>query len=121
MQTPGAVCDVIYNGKNITGSILPYVISINYTDRASGEADTMELVLEDSDGLWSFAWYPAKMDKISVTITYLDGTLNCGTFTIDEISLQIGMSGDIVSIRGIAAGISKSMRTLKFVPHEKKT
>lgn len=121
MQTPRASYDVVYNGKNITGNILPYVMSINYSDNSEGKSDTIELDLDDSAGLWQFAWYPTKGDQISVTISYLGNTLKCGVFTIDEITLNVSQGGDIVSIKGIAAGITKAMRTRKFVAHEKKT
>ncbi|SHN42230.1 phage late control D family protein [Chitinophaga sp. CF418] len=121
MQVAKAVYEVIYNGKNISGSILPYVLAITYSDRTSGEADTLDIALEDSSGLWQFAWHPAKGDKLSVTITFKGNVLKCGTFTIDGTTLRVGPDGDIVTIRAIAAGITSNIRTTKFIPHEQKT
>ncbi|WP_153799079.1 phage late control D family protein [Foetidibacter luteolus] len=121
MQVPKTTYEVLYNGKNITGDILPYVLSINYTDRATGEADELEIVLEDSAKLWQLDYYPTHGDTVSVQFFDLGRTLNCGAFTIDEVTASFSLDGDIVTIKALAAGIHKDLRTVKFYAHEKKT
>lgn len=115
MKAPEVNFSVTYNGKNITAEISKYTQSITYTDKAQGEADDVEIELEDIDGRWRNGWYPEKGAKLSVTI----GSLRCGTFEIDEIELK--GPPDTVTIKGIAAGITGSLRTKKSDAHENKT
>lgn len=113
--------EIVYNGTNITSDILPYVLSFNYTDKAAGETDELELTVEDTNGLWINEWYPVKGDKITARIFNLGKVLECGTFTVDEISASGGSSGNTVSIKGVAAGINKKMRTKTCYAHENKS
>lgn len=123
MIVPKNRYEVVYNGKNITGDILPYVIRFTYSDRANGEADELELLLEDTDGLWQSDWYPLKGDTISAKIYDETGrALDCGTFTVDEIKGRgTKAEGETLSIKAIAAGINKKIRTKCSYAHEKKT
>ncbi|MEO6682175.1 MAG: hypothetical protein ABIN48_05060 [Ginsengibacter sp.] len=121
MTVPKVTYEIYYQGTNITGSILPYLISFSYTDKSKGEADELEITLEDSDQLWQNAWYPTKGDKISAKIFDLGKVLDCGTFTVDEIVSSISIDGDILSIKGIGAGINKAIRTKNSYAHENKT
>lgn len=106
---------VLYNGVNITADISRYMLSITYTDKVAGESDEVEIKLEDVDAQWQNSWYPEKGAKLNVTIE----NLKCGIFEIDEIEL----SGppDEVSIRGMATGVTNSLRTKKSDAHENKT
>ncbi|UAY56269.1 phage late control D family protein [Arachidicoccus terrestris] len=114
--------EVLYNGKNITADISPNVIYISYTDRASGEADEISISLSDAAGLWQYAWYPTKGDTITLNIIKKGQPLNCGTFTIDEVTGDFSKdNGDTITIKALAAGINKNIRTCKFTAHEKKT
>jgi phage protein D len=121
MIVPKAAYEIIYNGTNITGNILPYTISFSYTDKSKGEADEIELLLEDSDKLWQNEWYPTKGDKVSAKIFYMGNTLDCGTFVVDEITGSGSAEGDLIAIKGIAAGINKKIRTKLSSAHENKT
>lgn len=121
MIAPGPSYEIVYDGKNITGDILPYVISFTYTDKTAGEADELELLLEDNSGLWSNEWYPVKGDSITARIFLLGKVLECGTFTIDELTGTGGSGGNTMSIKAIAAGINKKMRTRNSSAHENKT
>lgn len=121
MNVPKASYEIMYNGKNITGNIVPYILSLVYTDKTKGEADEIELTVEDSDGLWSGNWYPQKGDTISAKIFYLGNTLNCGVFTVDELTGEGSSEGNTVTIKGLAAGINKTLRTKRSYAHENKT
>lgn len=121
MKAEQVTYEIVYNGKNITGDIEKYVLGLTYSDKATGETDELEIQLEDSSGLWQLDWYPAKGDTIIARIKTISGVLECGTFTIDETSGSFTSDGDIISIKGLAAGINKSMRTVKFYAHEKKS
>lgn len=120
MKAASPYFKVLYNGKNITTDISKSLLSINYTDKSGGDADEIEITVEDVEGKWQDEWYPSKGATLSVEMGMEGGNiLNCGVFTIDEIS--VSGSPDVVSMRGIAATISKSVRTKKSYPHENKT
>lgn len=116
-----ATYKVLYNGKNITADITDHLMSIQYTDKVQGESDELELQLEDTDGLWQNAWYPEKGAKLSAEIEFNGTSLNFGNFTIDEVEFSGGRSGDTISIKAVAAGITKNLRTDHYAAHEKKT
>lgn len=121
MNAPQVTYEVFYTGKNITGDILPYVISFTYTDKSESESDELEITLEDVDGLWRNDWYPKKGDQISANILSEGKKLECGSFTIDEISCSGGDSGNTFTIKALATGIDKTVRTKVSYAHENKT
>jgi uncharacterized protein len=102
---------LLYNSVDITNDITKYATSIVYTDNDEGESDQVEVSLEDVDALWRNNWYPTKGDKLTLSIGFNDDDtlVNCGSFDIDEIALN-GLP-DVVTIRAIAAGIKKAIRT----------
>lgn len=121
MNAYKAEYEIIYNGKNITKDILHFVLSFTYTDKSEGESDEIEILVEDVDGFWSNEWYPQKGDTITARIRDLDSVLECGTFVVDELTGSGGSGGNTVSIKALAAGIDKRVRTSKSYAHENKT
>lgn len=109
-----------YEQKNITSDISPYVCSIGYMDNLTGKSDELDVQLEDVDGRWIDYWYPGKGDTLSLKIGY-EGSplLPCGTFEIDEI--EFSMPPTTVSIRGLATGIKKTVRTRSGKAYENTT
>jgi phage protein D len=109
-QVPHPVFVLSYEQKNITNDITPYVRSVTYTDYLSGQSDELEVELEDADGRWVRHWYPGKGDTLSLKIGYEAAPLlPCGAFEIDEI--EFAQPPATVSIRGLATGVKKSVRT----------
>lgn len=109
-KVPHPVFVLSYEQKNITSDITPYVRSVTYTDYLSGQSDELEVELEDADGRWVRHWYPGKGDTLSLKIGYEAAPLlPCGAFEIDEI--EFAQPPATVSIRGLATGIKKSVRT----------
>jgi len=102
MNVPKVLYEVVYNGKNITQDILPHVISFSYSDKSQGEADELEITLEDSEKIWQNEWYPTKGDTVSSKIIDINGTLDCGTFTVDEITGNGSIEGDTFTIKALA-------------------
>lgn len=49
---------VEYDGKNITEEISSTLLSFSYADKASDEADEIDLTLTDREGKWINEWYP---------------------------------------------------------------
>lgn len=117
---PAPQARIVYEGKDISADISPYLLGVSYTDKLSGESDELELRLEDTDGRWRGDWYPGKGDSLTVSIGYAGRELvSCGSFEIDEIELSF--PPDEVSIRALATGISVSCRTRKSNGYEKTT
>lgn len=109
-KVPHPVFVLSYGQKNITSDITPYVRSVTYTDYLSGQFDELEVELEDADGRWVRHWYPGKGDTLSLKIGYESAPLlPCGAFEIDEI--EFAQPPATVSIRGLATGVKKSVRT----------
>lgn len=113
--------EIIYNGKDITKDILPFVLSMTYTDKSEGESDELEIVVEDKDGLWANEWYPQKGDSIVARIKSNSEVMECGVFEVDELTGTGGSSGSSVSIKALGAGIKNKIRTKKSYAHENKT
>ena len=49
---------VEYDGKDITAAITKTVISLQYVDKASNEADELTLNCHDRENNWIGNWYP---------------------------------------------------------------
>lgn len=101
---------LLYDQKDITRDITLYATCVSFTDKLSGEADEIDIELEDSAGKWRDSWYPGKGDTLTLSLGYKDKPLTpCGSFSIDEIELSA--PPDTVAIRGRAASVTKAMRT----------
>jgi hypothetical protein len=75
---------LIYEDVDITNSI--DINKADFTDNAGGIADSLELWLNDTKGLWS-QWKPQKNDKVK----FIQDSLTTGTMYIDEIEQRKGM------------------------------
>ena len=83
-----------YNNKDISVDISKYLKIISYTDNLSGEADDLQITLEDKAGLWQSTWMPEKGALLDVmlqqkywqTLSALPQSLRLGLFEIDEIT-----------------------------------
>ncbi len=111
------VFSVIYEKKDITKDLTPHAVTVSFTDYLDGQSDEVTIVLEDVDQRWLNAWYPKKGDRLTVQIGYQgDALLSCGQFEIDEI--EVTFSPSIVTIKGLATGIKKDVRTKNGVAYE---
>jgi uncharacterized protein len=105
------VFKIFYNKKDITKDISGSLIQVSYQDNLIGEADEIDIRLEDSDGLWSNEWYPVKGDKLKLQMGFNDLLVDCGEFEIDE--MQISGPPSIIGIKGLASWLTSAMRTKK--------
>ena len=109
-----------YESKDITKSVSPYVLSIEYTDNEHGESDELQLIFDDTDKLWQSSWLPSKGDKLKLHIGYEnEKLLNCGTFEIDEIEFE--SPPDSLTVKSLATGIKDSFREINSNGFENKT
>ena len=73
--------------------MLSYLKSLEFTDALTGQADDLQIVLEDRNGLWLEAWFPDKGATLTASIltkywnnpTEAEKELPLGLFEIDEI------------------------------------
>lgn len=119
MQVRRPKYQILYNARDITTDITPFLAGLTYADHVKDKSDSLEIQVADSDLMWQNEWYPTKGDQLEVFIGYDLQLVPCGTFDIDEIEL----SGppDVVSIRGIAAGIMSALRTKRSQAYEGQT
>jgi len=111
---------LVYNSKDITKDITKNLISVSFSDKTEKESDELDITVEDVAGNWKDAWYPQKGDLVTLQYGYKNsGLVTAGTFQVDEC----GASGppDVFSIRGLAAGITKEMRTRTSKGYEKQS
>lgn len=112
---------VLYNKKDISADLNDCMKSISYTDNMTGEADDLQITLEDKNNLWSNSWMPEKGASLELTMIshYWDSVyslpqeLRAGTFEIDEISCSFLPTE--VSIKGTS--IPDGSSTLRGVEH----
>lgn len=105
---------LLYKGFDISGEIAPHLIACTYTDKVHGEADEIEVEVQDKDGLWRGAWCPEHGDVVDLSIGYEPGPLvPCGAFEIDEPAAKMARGGDAFTFRGLSAPVSKALRTKK--------
>lgn len=51
-----AWADITFQGVSITNSIRPYFLSLTYTDNEDGEADDLQIRLQDQAQIWQEKW-----------------------------------------------------------------
>ncbi len=114
-----------FAGVNITGSILPYLLSVTYIDNEANEADDLTLKLQDRDSLWLEDWLNeaiegAAASKLKIKVSFIcenwtgggkDVTLPCGSFELCNVSAT--GPGAVINIKGTSMPFSGQMRTMK--------
>ncbi len=106
------VFSVRMNGTDVTATLTPFLLSVSYTDFLEGEADTLDIRLEDSDGRFRGGWYPAKGQTLELAFGYDGQPLRkLNAFEIDEIQLE--GPPDVVVIRALASGVNGLHRTMQ--------
>jgi phage protein D len=113
------VAEISIAGKNVTGDVSAYLSKITYTDKEEGESDDISLTFEDTAAVWQSAWYPSQGDTLRVKLGTSGHLLDCGSFEIDEMEFEL--SPDTVTMKGIATGITKNLRTQSSKAFEKQS
>ncbi len=94
MNTRTANVDITYNGQNITIPMGQFKTSVSYTDKASGECDSIDIDIQDS----SYDWLnnlPTKGATLTAMLCVNNWTkegdnrkLDCGSFVLDDFSFS---------------------------------
>lgn len=119
-QVPEARFVLTYQQRNITRDISKYLLSLSYTDFLSGQADSLDIELEDTEGKWRDAWYPGHGDTLQLSIGWEGKPMRpVGSFEIDEVELNCPPS--TINIRALGAGIQTALRTTEHKAYENTT
>ena len=117
--------DITFQGANITNSIRSYFLSLTYTDNEDGEADDLQLRLQDRAQVWQEKWLEDMVNaassgkfKINADIVMenwmgggKDIRLPCGEFELD--SVEASGPPSVVVVKATALTFSSSIRQTK--------
>jgi phage protein D len=109
---PRAGWDVALDGKSLTSTFAPRLISLRLSERRGEEADELEIVVHDHDGLFS---PPPQGSILRVSLGWLRGTgvtpglVDKGSFVVDELSWD--GPPDRICVRARSADFKDSFRT----------
>lgn len=107
------VVEVVYNGRDISADLAPFLSSFVFVDAMNGQADTLELVLGAAQvdaTRWLDDWYPDKGMELSARFGYAGGVLaSAGSFDVDEVA--VSSPPLVVCLRAQSAGVSRAVRT----------
>lgn len=120
-----AEISVSFAGVDITKDIKPYFLSLSYTDNEEGEADDLQITLQDRDGLWLENWLEKAVEaasaaKLKISAGILrknwrsdgkDDRLPCGSFELD--SVEASGPPSTVTVRATALPYSAQIRQTK--------
>lgn len=95
MKTRSAAVDLTWNGAAVTSQMIGTKTEITYKDPASGEADSLDIAIQDRDRQWTTAWLPLAGDTLEATIKANDWdqegdnrALPCGFFVLDHFEFS---------------------------------
>jgi phage protein D len=103
---------VTLDGKDLTDRIRPRLVSMTLTDKRAGEADQLDIVIDDTDGRMAL---PKAGAKLTVQLGWKDGSdvvaglVDKGAFTVDEI--EHSGTPDLIVIRARSADFTSEIRT----------
>jgi hypothetical protein len=110
---------VFWNKNNVTTQIEKYTSKITFHDHEEDASDELELVMDNTSGIWFEDWYPTTGDTLQLYVGYQDKLIDTGLFEVDEITLN-GMP-DQITIKAISAGITQALRTRNNKAFEQQT
>jgi phage protein D/phage tail protein X len=117
-----ASVEITFDGTDITSSIKPYLLSLTYTDSEEDQSDSLEIQLQDREGLWLESWLNEAVEataaaKLSMSATITpenwgdNGALPSGTFEVDSVEADGPPS--TVTIKGSSLAYGSSVRQTK--------
>lgn len=106
-------CKLSWNGKS-AAALQGQVSMIVFEDFEHGRADSIELTFQDVNKIWQGDWYPTRGDIIKLEMGYQhQALLDCGTFEVDDIYLE--MPPDRLTVRARSAFASKALKQANTV------
>ena len=111
VKVPIAAWKVTLDGKDLTDTIAPRLISLTISEKRGNEADQLDIVMEDSDGLLEI---PKKGAVLKVQLGWKQGTglpiglIDKGTYTVDEANWK--GRPDTITVRARSADLIDAFR-----------
>jgi phage protein D len=119
-QVPQARFVLTYQQHNITHNVSQHLLTVSYDDHLTGQADSLAVELEDTEGKWRDQWYPGHGDSLTLSMGWDGQPLRAlGRFEIDEVELNGPPS--TITIHGLATGIKAALRTPSHHAYENTT
>lgn len=118
-----AAVQVLFDGTDITEDIRPYFKSLTYTDSEEDESDSLQIQLQDREGIWLEGWLEKAVQataaaKLSMSATITPehwenggGALPTGRFELDSVEAEGPPS--TVTVKGSSLAYSSSVRQAK--------
>jgi phage protein D len=96
---------ITLDGRDLTSKIAPRLVSLSLSECRADEADMLDLVLDDSDGMLAI---PPRGAVLAVSFGWSDtGLVDKGTFTVDEV--EHAGAPDTLTIRARSASMTKAL------------
>lgn len=109
LGSPRAIYQVIVDGKDATDAVRPRLMELTLTDQRGLEADTLDITLDDSDGLLDL---PPRGSVIELKLGWSNtGLVDKGKYTVDE--LEHTGAPDQLIIRARSADLRDGLTTKK--------
>lgn len=114
-----------FDQVNVSDDLLPDLLSFEYNDKETNEADEITIDLKDPDGKWAGRWKPNGGESVQAWIIQgaVDGIgpeIYCGKFFVD--SLTVSGSPRVMQIRAVSIPLNTPIRKmLKSRAWEKQT
>ncbi|HCT4763226.1 phage late control D family protein [Pseudomonas aeruginosa] len=116
-EVPSAAFRLTYQRRDITEDVTRDLLALTYTDNLTDRSDDLQVDLMDAEGKWRGAWYPGHGDTLALSIGWAGKPARAlGSFEIDEVEASGPPSS--VSIKAVAAGINRPMRTTEHRSYE---
>jgi len=104
-----AVFRITLGGNDMTGTFRPRLMGMTLTECRGGEADQLDLTLDDADGKLAI---PSKDEKIELQIGWEEeGLVNKGSFIVDEV--EHNGTPDQITLRARSADLLDDFRELR--------
>lgn len=98
---------LVVDGRDISKKVEARLVSLTLTEARGGEADQLDLVIDDSDGRMGI---PAKGAELALSLGWEGSSLvDKGTFDVDEV--EHSGAPDRISIRARSAEMRRELRT----------
>ncbi|CAE6784484.1 hypothetical protein R69658_04229 [Paraburkholderia aspalathi] len=105
MKQPAPEYHITLDGRDLTTKIAPELVSLSLSESRGDEADTLDIVVNDSEGKLAI---PERGAVLRVSFGWSDtGVVDKGAFTIDEV--EHSGAPDILTIRARSASMTKEM------------
>ena len=91
------VPELEYNGKKANTELDEFLQSVEYTDSADAESDTIDIEMQNIEKRWLKGWWPKKKDVVVAKLIFKNWNesgdrivFRCGRFTLDSVSYSGG-------------------------------